>query len=218
MSFDTLAPCYRSMEFILAGPILQRARTAFLVEATSARRALLLGEGPGRFLNALLRSNPNIHITCVEQSARMHAEAQRHLAAADRDRIIFHEADALVWPPPREEFDLIATHFFLDCFKPVQLQSLIPKIAASATANARWLLADFGLPPGGWRRLRARAVLRLMYWFFRVVAKIPATEISPPDFYLQKSNFHLAARQHFNFDLIHADLWQRKELTERQIH
>ena len=67
--------------------------------------------------------------------------------------------DALTWQPPRGVFDLVATHFFLDCFRRDELERLVAKVAASATDEARWLLADFRVPASGWRKWRARVVL-----------------------------------------------------------
>ena len=63
MSFDTLAPIYRPLEAVLAGGVLQLCRTSFLAESVDRRRALILGEGPGRFLVELLRINPSIEVT-----------------------------------------------------------------------------------------------------------------------------------------------------------
>lgn len=71
MSFDAIAPYYRWLERVTAGPLLQRCRTEFLHELKDARNILLLGEGRGRFLMELLRQNPEAHITCVDASARM---------------------------------------------------------------------------------------------------------------------------------------------------
>ena len=48
MNFDTLAPHYRWMEWILAGNKLQKARTRWLREIAGARRVLLVGEGSAR--------------------------------------------------------------------------------------------------------------------------------------------------------------------------
>ena len=62
MSFDRLAPHYRWMEAVLAGGKLQRCRTAFLNEVKDARHALIVGDGNGRFLSALLRANPSVRV------------------------------------------------------------------------------------------------------------------------------------------------------------
>jgi hypothetical protein len=58
MSFDTLAPYYRALELVLAGKVMQQCRTAYLDQTTGVKRALLLGEGPGRYLVELLQVNP----------------------------------------------------------------------------------------------------------------------------------------------------------------
>jgi len=209
MSFDTLAPYYRIMEWVTAAGVLQRCRTAFLAETANCRRALLLGEGPGRFLVELLRANPRVVVTCVERSPRMIEEAQRGLKESDLDRVHFVPADALTWQPPQNKFDLVVTNFFLDCFRRDELKGLVAKIAASATTDARWLLADFREPETGWRRWRGRAALALMYGFFRVATGLSASRLTPPDGFLAAGGFRLAARRLANFELAHSDLWLR---------
>jgi len=226
MSFDTLAPWYCTMELVAAGGIMQRCRTEFLAETRSCRRALLLGEGPGRFLRVLLRANPRVEVTCVERSPGMIAEARSQLTGSELDQVRFVQADALAWQPltpsltPVREsdvaasqqspapFDLIVTHFFLDCFRPEELQALVAKIAASATADARWLIADFREPEKGWRRWRARAVLTLLYAFFRVAAGLSASRLTPADAFLQSAGFRLQDRRLANFGFVHSDLWR----------
>ena len=209
MSFDTLAPYYRTMEWLTAGGVLQRCRTTFLVEAKNSRRALLLGEGPGRFLGELLQTNPRVEVTCVERSPRMIEEARKRLNESELARVQFVQADALTWQPPRDKFDLVVTNFFLDCFRREELAALVARIAESATKDARWLLADFREPESGWRRWRGRAALALMYGFFRVATGLSASRLTPPDGFLETGGFHLASRRLANFGLVHSDLWAR---------
>jgi SAM-dependent methyltransferase len=211
MSFDTLAPHYRTLEALLAGGILHRCRTAFLAETTGCRRVLLLGEGPGQFLAELLRVNPQADVTCVEKSPRMVAQAVHHLErnGVNAARVKFEARDALVWQPPAATFDLVATCFFLDCFRPEQAERLILKVAGSTTDRAQWLVADFQVPAAGWRRWRARLLLAFMYAFFRLATRLPASRLSPPDAYLQAAGFRLKERRLANFGFVHSDLWQR---------
>jgi SAM-dependent methyltransferase len=211
MSFDTLAPCYRSMEWLTAGGGLQRCRTAFLAETKTCRHALLLGEGPGRFLVELRRARPQLEIQCVERSPRMIAEAVQALRreGLGTDRVQFECRDILAWSGTPGTFDLIATHFFFDCFRPEELAQLIPKIAACATADARWLLTDFHLPPRGWQRWRARAALCLMYAFFRATTHLSATKLTPADAFLGAAGFRLRERRLASAGLVKADLWER---------
>jgi len=211
MSFDTLAPYYRTMEAILAGGILQRCRTAFLAEASTSRCALLLGEGPGRFLVELLRVNRAVEVICVEQSPRMIQEALGEVKRNGLDAALvrFEQRDALTWQPPLGVFDLVVTNFFLDCFRPDELERLVAMVAASATDDARWLLADFRLPQHGWRRLRARMVLALMYGFFRCATGLSASRLTPPDGFLEAAGFRRKGQRLANFGLTRADLWLR---------
>ena len=71
MSFDRIASSYRFLEWIVFSNLLQRARTAFISQTVDSRRALIVGEGDGRFLAELLRRNPDIQVDCVDASAAM---------------------------------------------------------------------------------------------------------------------------------------------------
>ena len=66
MNFDRLASHYRWMDAVLAGHTLQRARTAWLGDIGTPRRALLAGAGNGRFLAAAVQSLPTTRFVCVD--------------------------------------------------------------------------------------------------------------------------------------------------------
>jgi SAM-dependent methyltransferase len=211
--FDWLAPHYRWMEWVLAGPKLQRCRTAFLDSFPRPRRVLLLGEGNGRFLAELLGAHPGTRFTCVDASGSMLARARARLRARNLDVTNgeFVQANALEWTPPADDFDLLVSHFFLDCFRPVELERLIPRLAAATAPGGRWLIADFRQPPSGPAKWRARAILESMYLFFRVAARLSATRLTPPDELLERGGFALRERRLFEWGLLHSDLWVREE-------
>ncbi len=209
MSFDTLAPHYRWMESILAGNKLHRCRTAFLDDLPTARNILLLGEGHGRSLVECRRRFPNAHLTCVDASARMLDQARRNLARhkLTTARVAFIHADALHWSPPAASNDLIVTNFFLDCFRAEQVEQIVAHLATAATPEANWLLADFQLPPAGWRRLRSRLIIGSLYTFFRVMTQLPARKLTPPDLFLERAGFRLQRRRESEWGLLHSDWW-----------
>jgi SAM-dependent methyltransferase len=198
------------LETILAGGVLQCCRTEFLAHVSGCRRALLLGEGPGRFLVELLRINPNAEVVCLEQSPRMIREAawQVKRNGLANQHLRFEKCDALQWKPSGK-FDLVVSHFFLDCFPPDALAYVTGKVAAATTENACWLLTDFRVPDQGWRKWRGTVVLALMYTFFRFATRLSASQVTPPDEFLRGAGFRLAARRLANFGLIHSDLWLR---------
>lgn len=210
MSFDRLAPVYRSMERVLAGDKLQRCRLAYLPQLGAIRQALLLGEGHGRFLVSLLQANPIVRVTLVDSSAGMIQQAKHALRQAQiaEARVDFIHADALQWPGMEARFDLISTHFFLDCFNAEQLRVLLPKLAHCASPEALWVVSDFCAPATGLARIRARLILWSMYRFFRVVTRLPASDLVDYTETLQQLGFHLAQRQTFEWGLLRADLWR----------
>lgn len=209
MSFDSFAPHYRTMETILAGTILQRCRIAFLPHVGNCRQALLLGEGPGRFLVELLTANARIEVVCVEQSPRMIEESRRALRqrGIDLTRVQFVQMDVLEWRPAAESFDLVATHFFLDCFRREEIEQLISTVAKGVKDDAIWLISDFRLPACGWRRRRAWLALQLMYQFFRRTTGISASWLTDPGEPLRQAEFRLSDQRLGNFGFIHSSLW-----------
>lgn len=212
-NFDWLAPHYRWMEWVLAGPKLQRCRAAFLNSLPAPRRALIVGPGHGRFVVELLRCHPQVQCTCVDSSRRM-LDATRHRLAAlglDAARVEFVHADILQWHPPQAAYDLVVTHFVLDCFRPEQLAKVLPALADAATPEARWLLSDFQEPAAGLAKWRARAILDVMYLFFRWAVALPASELTDPDSMLAQCGFQLRERRIFEWGLLHSDLWVAKD-------
>lgn len=211
MSFDRLAPHYTWMEKALAGPRLQRSRTAWLDELAGCERLLIAGVGHGHFLAACARRFPALEITSVDASAAMlrHAEARARRTAPHPHRLHFVHAALPAWPPPAGHFDAIATHFFLDCFSPGELTAVVAALAHAARPECRWLLTDFVVPERGLARQRARAIHATMYAFFRPLAGVKARRVTPPDDLLHAHGFTLAQRTHTEWGLLQADLWSR---------
>jgi SAM-dependent methyltransferase len=207
------------LESLVAGNLLQQCRTTYLKEASSARHALLLGEGPGRYLVELLRVNPAVDVCCVDSSAAMLRAAARRLRAhgISEERVRFVAADWADWPFERHRFDLVATHFFLDCFRAEQLHSLVAKIADAVVAGGLWVISDFREPAKGWQRLRARAVLKLAYLFFRLATELPASRLIGPETLIQAQGFEFVAQRVFNHGLLYAALW-RRTIYECPVH
>lgn len=183
MSFDALAPVYRAMERALAGGKLQRCRTALLPLLGDAREVLVVGEGPGRWIEAAGAVLPAARFTVVDASAGMLARAERAWfeAGGATERIRFVHA-RLPGPLPcgGGGYDVIVTPFFLDCFAPDPLADVIRGLGAAAAADARWLVCDFRVPERGPSRWRAQAVLALAHWFFGRVTDMSARRLTDP--------------------------------------
>jgi SAM-dependent methyltransferase len=215
MSFDRLANSYRWMERVLAGRTLQACRTDWLGKVLGARDILIVGEGPGRFLEVCAERCPKAQFTVVDSSQKMLelAKLTWEQGRPRDNRAEFIHAALPDWRAPRDRFDLVVTHFFLDCFNDRSLRLVVELLAASASANSSWLLSDFCVPPRGLARWRAQCVLRIAYTFFRAATGIEAREITPPEPFLEAAGYHLKERKARQWGLLHSDLWLRIEST-----
>ena len=209
-NFDPIARPYRLLESLTLGRSLSRTRTEHLPSLTTARRALILGDGDGRFLAALLRINPDVYATAIDSSrAMLHLLATRCAFAADR--LTLQQSDALALltaTSAAPSFDLVTTHFFLDCFTDPQLAQLIPTIRARLIPGALWAVSEFRIPPTGLMRLPARIVVRALYLAFRLLTGLRPTRL--PDFarLLRQAGLVPVRTRHRLCGLLTAELWQ----------
>lgn len=208
MNFDRLARWYDGLEAVTAGTRLQAARTHGLDQLAGCRRVLSVGEGHGRFAAAFLARFPGAELTCVEASPAMVAVGRRRTARW-ADRVHWVCADVLAWKPT-QSYDAIVTCFFLDCFAPDGLAAVVTHLAEAAAPRAVWLVVDFALPAAGPARWRAQAVHGLMYAFFRVVTRLPARRLTPPDALLAQRGFRRTQRRAFEWGLVAAETWRRE--------
>jgi ubiquinone/menaquinone biosynthesis C-methylase UbiE len=211
MSFDRLAPHYTWMERALAGPRLQRCRTAWLDALAGCETILIAGGGHGPFLRACARHFPHLEIVNVDASARMlaHAQARARREQLDLGRLKFVHASVPEWRPAEAYFDAVVTNFFLDCFPSDELPAVIATLASGLRPTAHWLNADFAVPARGWARHRARVVHAMMYAFFRPITGIRARCVTEPDELFRAHGFTLARRRVSEWGLLHADWWTR---------
>ncbi len=124
-NFNRLVHFYRWMELASFGPWLWHCRCAFLDSLVDCRRALVLGDGDGRFTARLLRGNPEIHVDAIDASSAM-LEALVQRAGPDIARVRTYCVDARQWQPSNTPYDLIVAHFFLDCLTLRKLNPLPP--------------------------------------------------------------------------------------------
>ena len=206
--FDTLARPYRWLEAFSFGPLLQRCRTAHLSRVADCRRALVVGDGDGRFLAALLASNPAIVVDALDISPRMTALARRRTAFA-AERVRFTVGDIQMVSLPLGEYDLIVTNFLLDCFAPEPLAEVVRRLSVAATPDARWLVGDFAVPPGRWTGRAARFALAVMYAFFRISVGLRANRLIDPFPLLEAHGFERSATTEWLRGFLVATVWRR---------
>jgi SAM-dependent methyltransferase len=208
-NFDRLAKVYRWMELLTFGPLLARCRNAFLLELVTARRALILGDGDGRFTAKLLRVNSLVRIDAVDSSPAM-LGALLHRAGANGGRITLHCADARGWQPENEQYDLVATHFFLDCLTTEECYGLAARLRSTVCPSAVWIVSEFAVPEGWFGEFVARPLIWLLYRAFGVLTELTIRNLPDHHAAFRDAGFALAGHRTRLHGLLVSEMWNPK--------
>ena len=139
----------------------------------------------------IITRSPKIDVDCIDASRDMLRIARRRVerkCPESLPHVRFLRCDILRWSP-QASYNLLITHFFLDCFQSDQLEEIIAKLSGAASAGAVWLLADFTIPTQLFARLHALLWLSMMYTFFRAMTGITANSIVDPTSFLAANRF-----------------------------
>jgi SAM-dependent methyltransferase len=208
-NFDLIARPYRWLEYLTLGRALERCRTHYLRQLRDRRHALVLGDGDGRFLAQLLADNPYLEADAVDTSTTMLRLLRQRSEAATPDadaRLRIHHSNALTFPLAGL-YDLVVTHFFLDCLSQADLDHLVTRVASTLAPGALWLVSDFRIP-AGLMRFPARTLVRGLYFAFRVLTGLRTTHLPNHVTLLGQSGLIRVAHQHSLAGLLTTELWQ----------
>ena len=217
-NFNRIARLYRPAEYLTFGPFLERCRFFHLPAVSDCRRALILGDGDGRFLVRLLTAAPELRADAVDLSpALLRLLRNRAVRARVDDRLTTLCADARGLSPIGVEsggYDLICTHFFLDCLTDSEVQELLGRVLPNLPAGTRWLVSEFQIPPGS--RIQAalaRAVIFGLYTGFRLLTGLRVRRIPAWPEHLARAGFVRQRSQSWLGGLLLSEVWQRPEAT-----
>jgi len=193
MNCDGIARWYWALEYLAFGRALERRRLEYLNDVADARHVLILGDGDGRFTAEFVRKNSGATVESVDLSGRMIAIASKRVAGFSTNvRFRVGDARSIAF---EGRYDLVVTHFFLDCFRNDELLGLVERVAQSCDAGARWVISEFGLPESGLERTLAWALVRFMYFCFWLTTGLGVKQL--PDYAraLEKHGFQVVRRR-----------------------
>jgi ubiquinone/menaquinone biosynthesis C-methylase UbiE len=200
--FDSVARVYRVLEHAAFGRTLQRARVAHIDRLCHCTDILIVGDGDGRFLSALMTAAPTARVHCIDASPAMQAIAAARLCAADRARVTFECADVRTVDLGARTFDAIVTMFFLDCFVDAEVEAIVTSLSPRLRTGGTWLFVDFAIPPRGVAQWHARVIVGALYAFFRWQAGITARLLPASEMILQRAGFARVAEQEFRAGVV----------------
>ena len=207
--YDQLAGRYQLLEKLMFGSHLNRSRTALLTSIPECRSALVLGDGDGRLLEALLTIQPECQITSIDQSQRMLEIQQERLAHHPRrDNVNWRQQDARELEGFGYQFDLLVSAFFLDCFTSQELATHLPLWLNTLRPGGHFYFVDFQEPGSGWKRLRGKLSLTLMHHFFRCCTNLQNRRLVDLNGALNQCPLELVVSQNMSRDLITARLYR----------
>ena len=208
-NFDRLARAYRWMEWASFGPFLGICRSTFLSRLTRCRDALVLGDGDGRFTARLLRATPHLRVHAVDASPAMLA-ALIHACGSNAARLTTECADLRTWQPrpaPTRPYDLVDTHFFLDCFSASEVLALAQGVRPIVSPDAVWVVSEFDVPTGWFGRFVAGPVVLSLYLAFGLLTGLKQRALPDYASSLSASGFRRIERRVRLGGLLVSELW-----------
>lgn len=223
-NFDPVARAYRWLEYLSFGPLLEWRRFAFLSDLADRRRALVLGDGDGRFLARLLRVNPELCVDAVDSSeAMLRLLEARVRAVGASPRVHLHRMDArdprlrvavgfggrkCDERSPKGPYDLVVTHFFLDCLRDDELTALLDRVVPCLAPGAVWVVSEFAIPEGAASR-PARRLVQGLYWAFGMTTGLATRSLPDYPALLTGWGFTVERRQTGLAGILVSELWRR---------
>ncbi|MAI32008.1 MAG: hypothetical protein CBE00_04815 [Planctomycetaceae bacterium TMED240] len=207
--YDQLACRYHLIETLMFGSRLKEARTALLSSIPACRSALILGDGDGRLLEALLTTQPECQITSIDQSQKMLEIQQQRLSNHPRrNNVRWIQQDARRLEQFDHQFDLLVSAFFLDCFTRQEIEMNLQKWLNSLRPDGYFYFVDFQEPKTGWKRLRGKLYLAAMHSFFRCYTNLPNRKLVDLNGALDQCPLELVTSENVSHDLISARLYR----------
>ena len=208
--FDRLAHAYRWMEYLSFGPYLMQCRNLRIAETVSCRCALLYGDGDGRFLAELVRRAPGMQVAAVDASSKMLLRVAQRLPPGTHVRPVHADALACVPAEFREApFDLVVSHFFLDCFSEAEVVLLLARVNDAVEKTAMWVVSDFAIPERGLPRLFGACIVRGLYLMFGLLTGLKTRRLPDHARVMREAGWMLEDRRELLLGLLISERWHR---------
>ena len=128
------------------------------------------------------------------------------------ERVCTEVADARAWQPKNATlYDLVVTHFFLDCLTTAEIKQLAASIQAAAAPEAMWVVSEFAIPHSLFGRLVARPLVSTLYLAFAILTGLKVRILPDHASALPEAGFQLARRRTRLSGLLVSELWTNQK-------
>ena len=206
VDYSIVAKPYALLERCVFGGKLQAARVAHLDKLVNelgselAPRVLVVGDGDGRFLQALLMRVADVQVDYVDCSPGMLKVAK--LRVANDSRVHWHCCTF-------EGFDgagytAVISHFLLDRYDQVGRDSMIKRFACKIETGGFLLVSDFDPVAEGAKLW----MLKLMQYFFFLSARSPIVNVAKGDASFARAGAVILDEKHWDDGWIYSQIWK----------
>lgn len=193
--------------------MLERCRFHFLSQCRESRQALVLGDGDGRFTARLLKENPLVQADAIDSSGAMLRQLQnrvhRNVPQADARLHAIH-ADVRGLRSGLRKYDLVVSHFFLDCLTEEEVATLVENLQPYCSQHAIWLISEFSILEKGWQRIVSQLLVRSLYLAFSWMTDLRIDRLPNYAKALQSHGFRKLGQQAFLRGLLVSEIWTRE--------
>ncbi len=168
-SFNSIAPFYDKLKYLVFGNKLDLATNTFLKDIPEKSHILIAGGGTGKLLASLKISHT---VDYIEASHKMIEMAKKRNFTA---KVNFVHADIITFLVG-SHYDVIITPFFLDCFSFKELQVAFDHLSSLLKPKGVWIHTDFYPKSKGQKFL-----IQFMYLCFRISSGLKVKKLADFD-------------------------------------
>lgn len=206
-NFNNIAPYYDQLSKIVFGDAIVNSQLYLLNFINAKSTILIVGGGTGWILNEISKKYPTgLEITYIEISEKM-IELSKKRDFGKNKVIFINESmqEAVLY----QEFDVVITPFVLDNFSNETTKEIFKKIDNKLKSSGKWLFSDFQLSAK--HSLWQKPLLRLMYFFFRVMCNIEASSLPETSSLFDGSDYKKISSKTFFHDFICSSFYQKQK-------
>jgi hypothetical protein len=131
-----------------------------------------------------------------------------HRARQNAGRVSVHCADARDWRPANPPYDLVVSHFFLDCITTEEVRALAVKVHDAVSPSTMWIVSEFAVPRSWFGRFVARPLVWLLYRAFGLLTGLRIRSLPDHHGALRNAGFTLTQRQTLLCGLLVSEMWR----------
>lgn len=204
-SYDAVAGVYDTLAGIFIGKALRNAQIYLVQYIPAGAKVLIAGGGTGWILEELAKQHhAGLQIDYLDISANMIAKAAQRNVQHNAVRFINQSASQDF---EGSNYDVILTPFFFDNLKDATMRSVFDKLHQKLKQSGLWLYADFQV--AGKHQLFQKAMLFMMYTFFRATCNIEADHLPDVTNQFAACNYQLIYSKTFKYEFIISAVYKK---------